>query len=175
MADALNVGARGSGVSRLHRRLIALGLEVPQGEVRGDHFGPGTVAAIEHFQANVGLPVTGVLDAATALGLGAGDVHPAAITGVVTQTDGTPVPAAEVELVQAGLREVWPIATTRSAADGSFSIPWPDRVQGQLAVRAEGAAFRAVPANAAADTVWLRLTIGGEYQGPTRFAILSEA
>lgn len=57
MADVLKLGVSGGGVAMVHGRLVVLGLEVPASELRDDHFGPGTEAAIERFQTTAGLAV----------------------------------------------------------------------------------------------------------------------
>lgn len=176
MSDLLKLGASGRGVPALHQRLTVLGLDVPADEVRDDRFGPGTSAAIEQFQTANGLQVTGSLDEATAGALGLAEHSPSAVTGIVSRPDGAPLAGVVVELVRPGMRDLRPLAGTKSAADGSFSIAWPDGVSGRLAVRAEGADLRDVPAPATpSGDAWIRMTVGGAYRGPARFAVLTAA
>ena len=173
----LMLGITGGNVAIVHQRLVVLGIEVPSVERRKDHFGPGTEAAIRRFQAETGLPITGVVDEATTLALGLADAHPRSIQGVVCRPDGTPLEGIAVRLYQQGLRGEKVAAETRSGSDGGFSLPWPEGSTAGLTVRADGGAGKAVSAAVApaAGAAWVRLSVGGEYRGATRFAELTRA
>jgi hypothetical protein len=177
MTDLLKRGIVGGAVAKLHGRLSMLGIEVPVGERSDDHYGPGTEAAIQRFQSGRGLPITGVIDDATASALGLAGAQPGSIAGVVSQPDGTPLAGVAVRILQPGVRGDKVVAETRSAADGSFVLPWPAGAAGGLTVRADGSAGKAVSATkrSAAGAAWVRLTVGGEHRGPTRFALLTAA
>src|SRR4051794_30104803 len=56
----------GGDVALLQRELAALGFGIPNNEFAAQTFGPGTEAAARQFQAQHNLPVTGVVDDATA-------------------------------------------------------------------------------------------------------------
>ncbi len=61
----LSVGAYGADVSRLHEGLRQQSQDIPSAEVQRRFFGPATRLALRRFQELRGLPVTGVVDAAT--------------------------------------------------------------------------------------------------------------
>ncbi|HZJ67879.1 MAG TPA: peptidoglycan-binding protein, partial [Kofleriaceae bacterium] len=153
-----------------------LGIEVPAEERDEDFFGPGTEAAIRQFQNANGLPVLGVVDDATARGLGLGG-YPKSITGMVCQPDGTPVPDVAIHLHQHGPGGDRVVAETRSGPEGTYSLPWPHGVSGGLTVRADGGGEKSLSWKSvqASGTAWVRLSVGGEYRGAPRFAVLSSA
>ncbi len=61
---ALGVGAKGQGVERMQRALLAAGCPLPRFGADGD-FGAETRAALVRFQQQAGLEATGTLDAQT--------------------------------------------------------------------------------------------------------------
>ena len=65
----LSVGAYGSHVVRLHEALARHEVGVPAAEVDHMFFGPATRRAVQQFQSQRGLPVTGDVDARTAQAL----------------------------------------------------------------------------------------------------------
>jgi peptidoglycan hydrolase-like protein with peptidoglycan-binding domain len=65
----LEAGAYGDGVSVVQRRLGLAGYQIPESEAGRRFFGPGTRAAVMHYQQDTGLPVTGRADAATVASL----------------------------------------------------------------------------------------------------------
>lgn len=71
----LSTGATGAKVLELQRRLRAAGFD--PGPLDGQ-FGPKTTAAVKAFQRRQGLPVTGVVNSATAMALGLRGAPPAA-------------------------------------------------------------------------------------------------
>ena len=70
---ALGIGSAGPDVIALQERLVTLGFDV--GAVDGQ-FGPGTAAAVQAFQASVGLAADGVVGADTWAALDAPDAAP---------------------------------------------------------------------------------------------------
>jgi receptor-binding and translocation channel-forming TcA subunit of Tc toxin/ABC toxin-like protein/neuraminidase-like protein/putative peptidoglycan binding protein len=173
----LQPGSMGESVNHLHQRLALLGFDVPADERRDDRYGSGTEAAIRRFQSANGLPVAnGRVDDDTARGLGLGG-YPTSVAGIVCRPDGTPLPSIAVRLFQhsAGGEKV--VAESRSDAGGKFSMPWPPGISGGLGIRAEGSAARTLSWKAALSTgsIWVRLSVGGEYRGATRFAVLTQA
>ena len=65
----LEQGASGDAVRQLQQRLIELGITVPGGA--DGVFGAGTTTAVKQFQGRVGYAKSGVVNAATAVALGA--------------------------------------------------------------------------------------------------------
>src|SRR5262249_46015336 len=62
----LQQGLTGDDVRLLHTELTLLNLSIPDNERVGALFGPGTLAAIQQFQKQHTLPITGIVDAVTA-------------------------------------------------------------------------------------------------------------
>jgi peptidoglycan hydrolase-like protein with peptidoglycan-binding domain len=119
------LGSTGGTVAALHDRLVILGVAVPGLELRDDRFGPGTEAALRQVQSEAGIPVTGALDEATAVALGL--AIPKSITGLVCGPDGAPFENVRVRLAT-GLNGETLVAETKSGSDGTFTIPWPERI-----------------------------------------------
>ena len=65
MHIGLKLGASGTEVERLHRVLLAAGLEIDLAESREKAFGPSTVAALKELQAQHGLTSHGRVDEKT--------------------------------------------------------------------------------------------------------------
>ncbi len=169
-------GMTGESITQLHQRLVLLGFELPADELEEDRYGPGTEAAVRQFQAANGLAtVDGRVDAATARGLGLG-ACPTSIEGIVSRPDGTPLSDVAVRLYQPSAGGEKVLAQTRSGIDGKFAMPWPPGIRGGLNVRADGSAERSVSwkTTLASDAIWVRLSVGGPYRGPTRFAVLTQ-
>ena len=89
-ADGLQQGAQGEAVKVLQQKLSAAGVYVPGG-VDGV-FGVGTKKAVSDYQGWNGLPVSGVVDAATAESLGLSDAVATAAT--VPAAASAPAPPA---------------------------------------------------------------------------------
>lgn len=175
MNDPILPGARGGAVVHVHRRLVVLGIDVPASELREDRFGPGTEVAIRRLQAELGLPVTGVVDAATAQRLGLPGSTPRVVQGIVCKPDGTPLPGVAVQLVQPHPHGDAALAEAKSGTEGEFTFAWPAGVSGGLKIRASGGEAEPVPAGSPGGTAWVRLSIGGEYRGVARFTALTVA
>ena len=60
----LVVNLEGPEVGELHKHLDALGLQVPEDEVKTKRFGVGTRDAVLRFQSTHSLPPTGSVDVA---------------------------------------------------------------------------------------------------------------
>ena len=89
-ADGLQQGAQGEAVKVLQQKLAAAGVYVPGGA--DGVFGVGTKKAVSDYQGWNGLPVSGVVDAATAESLGLSDAVATAPT--VPAAASAPAPPA---------------------------------------------------------------------------------
>jgi hypothetical protein len=67
----LTQGLTGADVGELHQALGQLGFTVPSAEQQALSFGAGTLSAVQQFQKQQGLTVSGTVDAATAAALSA--------------------------------------------------------------------------------------------------------
>lgn len=170
------VGTTGEPITNLHRRLALHGIAVPADEVQDDRFGAGTEAAICLFQAANGLPSHGIVDDVTARALGLGGA-PKSIAGLVCKPDGTSLANIAVHVYRQGPSGEKIVAEAHSRADGKFSVPWPQGILGGLSVRADGSAAKPVPWKTvpSAGSAWVRLSVGGEYRGATKLAMLTAA
>ncbi len=164
-------GSTGGDVAVLHERLVMLGVAVPDAELREDRFGPGTEAAVRQFQVDAGLVVTGALDQATAAALGL--TTPKSVGGLVCRPDGAVLAGVGIRLAH-GLGGERLVAEAKSGADGTFEMPWPERVRGGLTIAAEGGAPQVVVPSEA-GTVWVRLVVGGTYRGAVRMTKVLDA
>ena len=61
----LTVGMVGENVAALHQALAALGLSIPEAEMKRRFFGPGTREAVKQCQAQSGLTPSGICDEGT--------------------------------------------------------------------------------------------------------------
>jgi hypothetical protein len=68
----LSIGAYGASVTRLHDFLGRQGFKVPPSEVDHAFFGPATRQAVQQFQQQKGLPVSGEVDQRTVAAIGIG-------------------------------------------------------------------------------------------------------
>jgi peptidoglycan hydrolase-like protein with peptidoglycan-binding domain len=100
----LRYGAYGEQVRVLQRALIRVGVGVKYG-VDG-YFGSATRASVKAFQGYKGLPVTGVVDGATARALGLGAPPPTPVTGgtLIRGATGERVRELQRLLVNAGIQ-----------------------------------------------------------------------
>jgi peptidoglycan hydrolase-like protein with peptidoglycan-binding domain len=118
----LQAGATGDAVRQLQQRLIELGIAVPGGA--DGVFGPGTTAAVKQFQASKGYSKSGIVNAATAIALGAASTPatpqapaapaaPATGAGLKIGARGDAVKQLQRQLIAAGFPMV-------GGADGVF-------------------------------------------------------
>lgn len=64
--DNLSLNHHGKDVATLQGRLLTLGYTIATSEIVNELFGESTWQAVQHFQRDAGLPVTGTVDASTA-------------------------------------------------------------------------------------------------------------
>src|SRR6266566_2219 len=67
----LSVGSYGDSVARLQDVLRQLGFQLPASEVNRKFFGPATRQAVQQFQQQHGLPISGEVDEQTASAMSA--------------------------------------------------------------------------------------------------------
>ncbi|WP_198588375.1 Tc toxin subunit A-related protein [Geodermatophilus chilensis] len=122
----LALGATGDLVSNLHQLLLRFGgVELPDDELGGGVYGPGTRRAVEELQEQMGLqpPVPGDVDAATAEALNERAFEEemfAVVDGHVGRNDGTPVAGATVEVRDAANEGGLTCATTTTDDAGRY-------------------------------------------------------
>ncbi len=124
MRDAdLKTGVSGDDVRELHAELNSLGFGVPQGEQQGSSFGAATDAAVREFQIAQSLPVTGVVDPATAAALGSAILGSTYIvSGTVTSPLSAGVDGLAVTLVDKNVGGDVALASGTTDANGSYTI-----------------------------------------------------
>ncbi|HBL27650.1 MAG TPA: hypothetical protein DD490_12505 [Acidobacteria bacterium] len=154
----LHNGDQGEDVSLLQKELEILGFHLiakaRDTEITPKIFGPHTLVAIREIQEKAGLPVTGVVDEATARvinervdgttgGGGGGGKGPFVVKGRITTADGQPAPRVRVRAFDRGLRSEKMLGETLSGAAGDYEIRYrqedlrkPDRGAADLLVRA---------------------------------------
>ncbi len=119
----LKQGSSGADIGQLHSALAQLGYAVPAAEQQGSSFGAGTQAAVEQFQTAHSLPVTGVVDAATAAAMSAVIVASTyTATGTVTSPVRAGVGGLAVQLVDKNVGADTVLASGTTGADGSYRI-----------------------------------------------------
>lgn len=169
--------------------LVASGFQIPPSELHSGHFGDATEQAIKSLQQRARLPITGVLDAATAKLIGATVTPPAAtptgagdkvvLSGIVSRPDGAPMAGTAVRVVRKSLRRETTLADVTTGSDGKFSVAVAAPGSDPLVVRAlgshqellaESALLRGLDA-----ATWVRLSVGGDYRGPSTFDALNLA
>jgi peptidoglycan hydrolase-like protein with peptidoglycan-binding domain len=121
----LSVDLQGDDVALLHTELTAIGLAIPPGEVAKKAFGQGTLSAVQQFQKQVGLQVTGVVDqrTATQINLMVDGHQPEAqrtVSGVVAAPARGTIPELTVVVSDRSLRREDVLATTQTDAEGRY-------------------------------------------------------
>src|SRR5437867_5308859 len=103
--ENLTIGSEGADVSLLHRELEELGLSVGAEEVSTKAFGQSTQQSVMTFQRQQGLPVTGIVDAASAERLSREVAKfRFVVRGSVRSADGRAIAAANVQAFDKDLR-----------------------------------------------------------------------
>lgn len=124
----LQLGARGAAVSDLQRKLNAAGYDVGPSGVDGI-FGDDTRLALEAFQSDRGLSVTGVADAATLAALSGGGSAPAPGPAPEELTPPTDAPSSLVSRIPtwawigSGVAAVWFLYFRRAGASARKKTP----------------------------------------------------
>src|SRR5262245_8808622 len=93
-ANQLPQGTQGDDVARVHQAIRTLGRSVPVAETTGRVLGPGTVAVLKALQVDLGVPATGIVDAATVrvinTKLAALDTNARIVRGIVREANAKP-------------------------------------------------------------------------------------
>jgi hypothetical protein len=119
----LTQGLTGADVASLQVELGRLALTVPASEASASSFGAGTFSAVEQFQTDQGLPVNGIVDAATAAALGAAiDASTYRISGKVLSPARPGVGNLMVTLVDKNVGGDVPLASAMTDAQGGYTI-----------------------------------------------------
>ncbi|WP_426112447.1 neuraminidase-like domain-containing protein [Massilia sp. PWRC2] len=130
----LTLALSGEDVKLLHSELGQLNIAIPREEIARAAFGPGTEAAVARLQKQQGLPVTGIVDAATSRTIGklADVLRPAALDTATFSVSGRVYDAARASVGTLALRVVDKnagpdvvMAEGKSNANGDFSIEYP--------------------------------------------------
>jgi peptidoglycan hydrolase-like protein with peptidoglycan-binding domain len=119
----LNAGSSGDDVRDLQANLVSLGYAVPPAEQQGSSFAAGTEAAVRQFQTTQSLPVTGVVDAATASALRSvivGSTY--GVSGTVSSPVSAGVNGLTVELVDKNVGADVVLASGVTDAGGGYAI-----------------------------------------------------
>jgi Tc toxin complex TcA C-terminal TcB-binding domain/Neuraminidase-like domain/Putative peptidoglycan binding domain len=124
----LSLGLQGDDVARLQRALQTLGRNVPLAETQANLFGPSTTAVLKALQADLGMPATGVVDAATVAAinrvLADRVTDQRTVRGRVTDADGNPAKGPFVQLFLQQPAGEQLIGTSTLDADGAYQITY---------------------------------------------------
>ena len=105
-ASQLSFGTQGDDVARVHQALQTLGRSVPVAETANRVMGAGTVAVLKALQADLGVPATGVVDAATVRAINVKlaelDTDPRVVRGSVRDANGKPFTDGFVQIFSQG-------------------------------------------------------------------------
>jgi glycosidase len=129
----LAVGALGEEVKNLHRRLTAIGLNIPPSEIDRAFFGPATRYAVLEWQQKLGLPVTGIVDERTSASLDAAPQSDSLVPqspgpvdaprSTVSRTAPTDIFAREISQSFAQARDAASKRTTRDVTVNGTVVP----------------------------------------------------
>jgi len=130
----LKLDLSGDDVRLLHSELAQLGLAVPDAERLRAFFGPGTRDAVINFQTAKRLPITGVVDAATASAINQEvDATTSTVVGTVTSPSGKPLAGLVVRASDVDLRSEQSLGEVVTDEAGHYEI----RYRPQQFLRAE--------------------------------------
>src|ERR1039458_9298136 len=119
----LTQGLIGSDVAELQTELAQLSYAVPAAEQANSSFGPGTLASVQKFQTDQGLPPTGIVDAATAAALStATRPNTYTVSGTVSSAVNAGVGGLNVVLVDKNVGGDVDLASAQTDARGAYTI-----------------------------------------------------
>src|SRR6266542_2095000 len=125
----LSSGMQGDDVKLLQAELVRLGFVIADSELQRATFAERTREAVQTFQKSSNLPVTGVVDAATAKAMTAKvqatEPQPTLIVrGQVLSVDGKPVAGNSVRAFDQDLRSEEMLGETKTGTDGRYEISY---------------------------------------------------
>jgi peptidoglycan hydrolase-like protein with peptidoglycan-binding domain len=111
----------GDDVRLLHAELTSLGHPIPPAESEACTFDTYTHSAVQAFQKNHGLPVTGIVDAATAKAM-TNAIHAItySVKGTVTSPDRAALGSLRVQIVDKNVGGDVPLAETTTDGNGRY-------------------------------------------------------
>jgi peptidoglycan hydrolase-like protein with peptidoglycan-binding domain len=143
LTPSLGSTAQGDQVKTLQTNLTKVGFTIPSTETGQGAFGAGTTAAVKQFQAQAGLPVTGLIDAVTQAMLNnaaaLAGTNQAQVTGLLFMDYGLPASGVTLRLYLIGFgRTASKLSETKSDANGVYSLAYapPPAPSTNLEVRA---------------------------------------
>src|SRR5215212_1465511 len=125
----LSFGTQGDDVARVHQAIQALGRSVPVPERANRVLGAGTVAVLKALQAELGVPATGLVDAATVrtinVKLSELDTDPRVVRGAVRDANGKPFTNGLVQIFSQSPTGEQAIGESRlEAPDGTYEVSY---------------------------------------------------
>jgi hypothetical protein len=195
----MTLNAEGGDVRRLHRTLIAAGLEIAKAELDAEQFGASTAAALGAFQRQRGLRETGEIDQITLRELlrieqtinitiyeGTPAPPPApsqvgTVHGKLVEGDGAPIAEARISLFSVQVRQEQHLADARTDGNGLYRMQYQRPQPLSLVVRALDQAGAVIAASqpvfrADADIeVDLTTAKDGVVRAPSQFTSLTSS
>src|SRR5262245_9050633 len=125
----LSVTAEGDQVKTIQTNLAKIGFTIPAGETNQTTFGAGTEAAVNQFQAEAHLPVTGLIDAVTEAMLtnaaALSGTNQPQVTGQLFMDYGLPANGVTLRLYWIGFGgTASKLSETKSDANGVYSLAY---------------------------------------------------
>jgi peptidoglycan hydrolase-like protein with peptidoglycan-binding domain len=121
----LHLGAEGPDVAQAQTILVELGLFIAPVELREQRFGPTTKEAVTRWQERSGLSADGSLEMQSLDALwDAGRGLTRVVHGVVSLTDGTPVPNLRVVAIDRDFRAEQVLGEARTDDQGRYRIAY---------------------------------------------------
>lgn len=119
----LQQGLNGGDVANLQTELGKIGFMIPPAEQQTSNFAQGTHDAVTRFQTQAGLPVTGIVDSATAAALGAALAAATyTVHGTVWSSVSAGVAGLQIQLIDKNVGADITIASGATGAGGNYSI-----------------------------------------------------
>jgi hypothetical protein len=142
ISTQVSLGVQGPDVALVQAALEALGRNLPAAEADTQVLGPGTAAVLKAVQADLGVPATGVVDAATVrvinAALGARPTAPRTVRGQVRTADGRPAAGLSVSLYLQGPNGETVAGKSSLDQDGAYRIAYqPPPALGRVDLRIE--------------------------------------
>jgi peptidoglycan hydrolase-like protein with peptidoglycan-binding domain len=128
MGRDLSPGMRGEDVRLLHSELNQLGFPIPISETAAGFFGRATLDAVERFQTQNSLPVTGIVDRVVAerinRALGEAPARRAIVRGTIRLSTGAPAPGVVVRAFHQDFKEDVLLGQAVTGPEGTYAIEY---------------------------------------------------